>query len=111
MLEFELKDRKISTSRNAFVVGIINANNDSFWKKSRGGFSLAKKLIEQGADILDIGAESSRPGAEYISENDELINILRKLNNNYEIAKLHICSLEKVNDIIPYNIVIIERRR
>ena len=33
MLEFELKDRKISTSRNAFVVGIINANNDSFVEK------------------------------------------------------------------------------
>lgn len=87
MLEFELKDRKISTSRNAFVVGIINANNDSFWKKSRGGFNLAKKLIEQGADILDIGAESSRPGAEYISENDELkkliplVKKIRKVSN------------------------------
>ena len=87
MLEFELKDRKISTSRNAFVVGIINANNDSFWKKSRGGFNLAKKLIEQGADILDIGAESSRPGAEFISEYDELkkliplVKKIRKVSN------------------------------
>ena len=45
MLEFKLKDRTISTERNAFVAGIVNVNNDSFWKGSRGGFSLAKRLI------------------------------------------------------------------
>lgn len=76
MLEFELKDRIIKTSRNAFVVGIVNCNKDSFWKKSRGGFSLAKKLILEKADILDIGAESSRPGSKYISEKDELKNLI-----------------------------------
>ena len=72
MLEFKLKDRTISTERNAFVAGIVNVNNDSFWKGSRGGFSLAKRLILEKADILDIGAESSRPGSKYISEKDEL---------------------------------------
>ncbi len=56
MLEFKLRDRILKTDKSAFVAGIVNANNDSFWKKSRGGFSLAKRLIDEKADLLDIGA-------------------------------------------------------
>ena len=88
MLEFKLKDRTISTERNAFVAGIVNVNNDSFWKGSRGGFSLAKRLILEKADILEIGAESSRPGAKYISEKDELkalIPLIRKIRKFSDI--------------------------
>lgn len=88
MLEFKLKDRTISTERNAFVAGIVNVNNDSFWKGSRGGFSLAKRLILEKADILDIGVESSRPGSKYISEKDELkalIPLIRKIRKFSDI--------------------------
>ena len=88
MLEFKLKDRTISTERNAFVAGIVNVNNDSFWKGSRGGFSLAKRLILEKADILDIGAESSRPGSKYISDKDELkalIPLIRKIRKFSDI--------------------------
>ena len=88
MLEFKLKDRTISTERNAFVAGIVNVNNDALWKGSRGGFSLAKRLILEKADILDIGAESSRPGSKYISEKDELkalIPLIRKIRKFSDI--------------------------
>lgn len=88
MLEFKLKDRTISTERNAFVAGIVNVNNDSLWKGSRGGFSLAKRIILEKADILDIGAESSRPGSKYISEKDELkalIPLIRKIRKFSDI--------------------------
>ncbi|MBQ0163558.1 MAG: dihydropteroate synthase [Treponema sp.] len=84
----ELKDRKVVSKHIAFVVGIVNANHDSFFKKSRGGFSLAKRLIDEGADILDIGAESSRPGASYISEKDELnalIPLIKKIRKYSDI--------------------------
>lgn len=76
----ELKNRTVTSRYMAFVVGIVNANNNSFFKKSRGGFSLAKRLIDEGADILDIGAESSRPGASYISEKDELDALIPLIN-------------------------------
>lgn len=88
MLQFKLKDRIIKTNNLAFVVGIVNANNDSFWKNSRGGFLLAKKLIDEKADFLDIGAESSRPGSHYISENDELkalIPLIKKIRKYSDI--------------------------
>lgn len=71
-----LKDRILSTENPAFVMGIVNANGDSFWEKSRGGARLAKRLVEQGADILDIGGESTRPGSEYIDAKEELRRVI-----------------------------------
>lgn len=62
MISLQLKDRVITSSRPAFVMGILNATPDSFFDKSRGSLELAKKLIADGADILDIGGESTRPG-------------------------------------------------
>lgn len=71
-----LKDKIFSTENPAFVMGIVNANGDSFWEKSRGGARLAKRLVEQGADILDIGGESTRPGSEYIDAKEELRRVI-----------------------------------
>lgn len=71
-----LKDRILSTENPSFVMGIVNANCDSFWEKSRGGSRLAKLLVEQGADILDIGGESTRPGSEYIDVKEELRRVI-----------------------------------
>ncbi|MEX8498920.1 MAG: dihydropteroate synthase [Leptothrix ochracea] len=61
------------------IMGIVNATPDSF---SDGGRSLAEtlahceRLVAEGADILDIGAESSRPGAQEISSAQELDRLM-----------------------------------
>jgi len=63
--------------QRTLMMGIINITPDSF---SDGGevtdissaISKAQSLIDQGADILDLGAESTRPGAAAISEENEL---------------------------------------
>ena len=59
------------------VMGIINATPDSFYQGSRlpepvQALQKAREMIAEGADILDIGAVSTRPGAEEISEEEEL---------------------------------------
>ncbi len=67
--------------RAALVMGVVNVTPDSF---SDGGkfFSVeaavahAFHLVEEGADILDIGGESTRPGAEPVSEAEELRRVL-----------------------------------
>lgn len=69
-------------------MGIVNANGDSFWKQSRGGARRAKLLIKQGADILDIGGESTRPGSEYIDAKEELrrvIPLVKKIRSYSDI--------------------------
>ena len=63
------------------LMGVVNVTPDSF---SDGGLFVdparaiahALELIEQGADVLDIGGESTRPGAEPVSESEELARVL-----------------------------------
>jgi dihydropteroate synthase len=71
-----LADRKITTELPAFIMGIVNATPDSFFAASRGGLDNALKLIDEGADILDIGGESSRPGSEYVPADEEIKRIV-----------------------------------
>ena len=61
------------------IMGVVNANDDSFYSGSRfcGNDAVRKieQMIEEGADIIDIGAVSSRPGSKTVSEEDELARI------------------------------------
>lgn len=63
------------------VMGIINVTPDSFYSGSRKQnndaiLSQAKRMIEEGVDIIDIGGQSTRPGSERISAKDELQRVL-----------------------------------
>ena len=91
-LSLLLHDRTLNTENPCFMMGIVNANNNSFWKESRftgkKAANQALKMIEDGADIIDIGAESSRPGATYISDLEEikyLIPIIREIRKHSNI--------------------------
>jgi dihydropteroate synthase len=62
-------------------MGIINATPDSFYEGSRFSGTdkilvQAEKMISEGADILDIGGQSTRPGSEQVSEDTELSRII-----------------------------------
>ena len=73
------------------VVGVVNVTPDSF---SDGGRFLDPKaaidrgnaLIQEGADILDIGAESSRPGARGVSAGEELSRLMPVLEGLHDCA-------------------------
>jgi dihydropteroate synthase len=63
------------------VMGIINATPDSFYSGSRqqtidAALQQAEKMLGEGATILDIGGQSTRPGAERITGEEELARIL-----------------------------------
>jgi dihydropteroate synthase len=78
---FRAREFKFIFPRPALVMGIVNATPDSF---SDGGTFLnpnaavahALKLAEQGAEILDIGGESTRPGARPVDEKEECRRVL-----------------------------------
>lgn len=73
------------------IMAVLNATPDSFYKGSRtdgvdDAIKRAGTMIAEGADILDVGAYSSRPGAEDISvseELDRLIPIIQAIKRNY----------------------------
>ena len=76
VLPRQAKDRLIDLSARPLIMGVINVTPDSFYD---GGHYLdtatavahAVRLVEEGADLLDIGAESTRPGAGAVSEAEE----------------------------------------
>lgn len=78
---FRARQFEFRFPRPALVMGIVNVTPDSF---SDGGKFLnadaavahALELVVQGAEILDIGGESSRPGAEPVSEAEELRRVI-----------------------------------
>jgi len=69
---------ELEFGRRTMIMGIINLTDDSFYAASRTGGSVAPaaaravKMAAEGADILDLGAESTRPGSERVPEEQEL---------------------------------------
>jgi len=89
----KLAERELQFGDRTLIMGIINVTPDSF---SDGGDNMdpdraaarALELEEEGADIIDIGAESTRPGSERISEAEELrrlIPVLKKLRGKLSV--------------------------
>jgi dihydropteroate synthase len=78
---WQTSKRKIDYSRGTLVMAILNVTPDSF---SDGGkfywvedaLKQAEKLIEQGADILDIGGESTRPNGKRVSIEEEMKRVV-----------------------------------
>jgi dihydropteroate synthase len=70
------------------LMGVLNTTPDSFsdggkFNKLKPAIQHAKLMLEQGAQIIDIGGESTRPGAELISEQEEckrVIQIVKKIS-------------------------------
>tara|TARA_X000000950_G_C13863814_1_gene639861 strand:- start:564 stop:1631 length:1068 start_codon:yes stop_codon:yes gene_type:complete len=67
--------------KNPLIMGVLNLTKDSFYDggmyfEKKSALSKAYSLIEEGADIIDIGAESTRPGAHAIQSEEEIKRIL-----------------------------------
>ncbi|MBB5225830.1 dihydropteroate synthase [Treponema ruminis] len=90
MKSLNLKNRTITTELPAFVMGIVNATPDSFFDKSRGGVDDALRLIDEGADLLDIGGESTRPGSEYVSAEEEIRRVIPVIEGVRKVSDIPI---------------------
>src|SRR5258707_9929901 len=90
---WKLKKREIRLGERTLILGVLNVTPDSF---SDGGkylepdraFARALELEEAGADIIDIGAESTRPGSSRIAAAEELrrlVPVLKRLRGQLSI--------------------------
>ncbi len=87
--EWKIREKTLQLGERTLLMGVLNVTPDSF---SDGGkysdpdraFARAIELEEEGADIIDIGAESTKPGSARISEAEELrrlVPVLKRLRN------------------------------
>lgn len=72
------------SGQKSYIMGIVNASSDSFYAGSRLNTSdvsyYIRNMIQDGADILDIGGQATNPKAHLISEEEELLKIVPLLN-------------------------------
>jgi dihydropteroate synthase len=76
-------------------MGIINVTPDSFYPGSRtaagaAALEMAKRMIDEGADILDVGGESTRPGADPVTESEELERVVPVVEGIRQISNIFI---------------------
>ena len=85
-IRFRCRDRLLDVQEKTWIVGVLNITPDSF---SDGGRFLdpgaatdqAIRMVEEGADILELGGESTRPGAIPVPADEELRRILPVLRD------------------------------
>ena len=83
----------VKSEKPYLVMGILNVTPDSFsdggqFLKVENAFTHSVKMIEEGADIIDIGGESTKPFADSVSTDEELsrvIPVIEKIRSEYDI--------------------------
>ncbi len=80
-LDFIVKNKVYDCNNRVYLMGILNITSDSFYDGNKyntldNAKEQVDKFIKEGVDIIDIGGESTRPGSEQISFEEELKSIL-----------------------------------
>lgn len=74
-------NREFDTDRHTYIMGILNVTPDSFsdggkWNDLERALRHAKEMVSQGADVIDVGGESTRPGYVQISDEEEIARVV-----------------------------------
>lgn len=87
------RDKELELGKRTLIMGILNVTPDSF---SDGGehngleeaIKHAQKMIDEGADIIDIGGESTRPGHTQISDDEEIARVVPVIKKVVELGAI-----------------------
>jgi dihydropteroate synthase len=90
---FAVGDNVFDFSKRSYVMGILNVTPDSFSDGARfydldAAIKHGMEMAEQGADIIDVGGESTRPGADTVSADEEIQRtepVIRELSKRIDI--------------------------
>lgn len=80
-ITWELRSRSLTTSDHTLVMGILNVTPDSFsdggrWADTGAAINRGREMAAIGADVIDVGGESTRPGAALVDPAEELERVL-----------------------------------
>ena len=98
------------------IMGVLNITDNSFhdggkYNSFKESFQHAKEMIQEGADIIDIGAESSKPGSDPVSSNDQIKKIEPVVDAIREVSDIPISidtrSSDVIKNLIKYKINIV----
>lgn len=91
--EMQIGNRKFQVADSTYIMGILNVTPDSFsdggkYNSTDEALKQAERMVEEGADIIDVGGESTRPGHQQISEEEEIqrtAQIIRLIKERFDI--------------------------
>ena len=81
MTEMKIGNREIQTEGHTYVMGILNVTPDSFsdggkWIDRDRALKHVEEMLAQGADMIDIGGESTRPGYTLLADDEEIARVV-----------------------------------
>ncbi|MBT3189095.1 MAG: dihydropteroate synthase [Anaerolineae bacterium] len=82
MLPLSINNQTLAWGERTYVMGILNATPDSFSgdglyaQNAQNALAQAHQFVEDGADILDVGGESTRPGSEPVDADEEIRRVI-----------------------------------
>lgn len=90
----KIGNKEFKDNNKTYVMGILNVTPDSFsdggkYNQLDAALFHVKEMIKDGADLLDIGGESTRPGYEKISDQEEIervVPIIEAIRSSFEIT-------------------------
>ena len=90
----KIGNKEFNLGERTYIIGILNVTPDSFsdggkYNEVEEAVKHAKELVDAGADIIDIGGESTRPGALYVTEDEEIervVPIIKAIKENLDIT-------------------------
>ncbi len=90
---------------NIEIMGVLNITENSFhdggkYNSFKESFQHAKDMIKEGADIIDIGAESSKPGSDPVSSKDQIKKIEPVVEAIREISDIPLSIDTRSSDVI-----------
>ena len=73
--------REFDTAHHTYVMGILNVTPDSFsdggkYRQLDAALFHAEQMVSEGVDIIDVGGESTRPGFQKVSEEEEIARVV-----------------------------------
>ena len=89
----QIGNREFDTDNKCYIMGILNVTPDSFydggrWKALDNAMRHAEEMIAGGADIIDVGGESTRPGYSMIMDSEEMdrvVPVIESLCSRFDI--------------------------
>lgn len=89
----KIGNKNFDTLNKTYVFGILNCTPDSFsdggkWNQIDLALKHVEKMVSEGADIIDVGGESTRPGYTVISDDEEIERValvIQKIKENFDI--------------------------
>ncbi len=90
----KIKNKEFDFLNNSYIMGILNVTPDSFsdggkWKNIDNALYHVEEMINEGASIIDIGGESTKPGYKMITHEEEISRVspyVRAINERFSIA-------------------------